>query len=245
VQRSETLAGHLQTADVVFFAVSVDPKRGKPNAFNPDRDGLANVIKAIGGRKAPRILYLASLLQEHNPHGWWVLDHKNEALRALDKSGVPHTVFKPSNFMENIPQRNLRGTSIGLIGKPKHANWWIAAEDFGRQVATHVSALRAASEPPMPNRTFVVQGPEALDYEQAARVYAAARPGDGLKVAFAPVPMFRLLGTFVPELKYALNISQASNDSPETFGAQETWDELGRPALTMQAFAAGKRETAS
>lgn len=236
-EQPETLTGPVQAADIVFFALSVDPKRGKPGAFNPERDGLNNVIKAIGSRQAPRILYLASLLQEHNPHDWWVLEHKEQALRALEKSGIAYTVFKPSNFMENIPQRNLRGKSISLIGKPRHANWWIAAEDFGRQVASHISALPNAGEPPAPNRTYVVQGPKAMDYEQAAKIYADAKPGEALKVTFAPVPILRLIGTFVTELKYAVNISQAINESPETFRAQQTWDELGKPTISMQSFA--------
>jgi len=238
VERPETLQGAAD-ADVVFFAISVSPKQGRPDRFNPDRDGLANLVKVVAGRPGARVLYVASLLQDHNPHDWWVLRHKAEATSMLERSAVPHTIFKPSNFFENLPQRNLRGRSIGLIGKPRHRNWWIAAEDFGRQVEAHVAALPARSEPAAPNRTFVVQGPEAMTYEEAARRFAAAYSRERLKVSHAPVPIFRLLGAFVPELKYALEISQAINHSPEAFMAQPTWDELGRPSTTIEQFARG------
>ena len=229
----DTLRQPLEGADAVFFALSVDPKRGRPEAFNPDRDGLTNLLGVLSGRPDVRVLYLASLLQDHNPHDWWVLAHKREAVERLETSGVRHTIFKPSNFMENLPNRNLRGRSVALIGKPRYRNWWIAADDFGKQVAAHVGR----PSPSEADRTFAIQGPEALDYEEAARRFASAYTREPLKVSFAPVPVFKLLGRFVPEMKYALEISRASNDSPESFEAQATWDELGRPETTIERFA--------
>jgi uncharacterized protein YbjT (DUF2867 family) len=236
VRQPDTLADALSHADAVFFCLSVDPKRGRPRDFNPDSDGLTNVLKLLDGRRDIRIHYVASLLEEHNPHRWWVLDHKAEALRRLEGSGIPFTAFKPSNFMENLAQRNLRGHTIGLIGKARHPNWWIAAEDFARQVSTHLRTVSAGGVPSS-NRVFVVQGPEPLTYAEAARRFASAYPGDKLKVSNAPLPVLRIVGRFVPEIAYAVNISEAINNSPETFRADDTWKELGTPTITVEAFA--------
>lgn len=235
VERPDSLVTGLSEAELVLFSLSVDPKRADPRVFDPERDGLGNVLAVLADTAPRRVLYVGSLLQEHNPHGWWVLDHKREALRRLEASGIPHTIFKPSNFMENLPYRNRRGRSVTLIGRPKHANWWISADDFGRQVARHATML---SPDEASSRTFVIQGPEAMTYEAAARRFVEAWPRERLKVGFAPAALMRLVGRFVPEVRYACEISRAINDSPEAFAAQETWNELGRPEITIEQYAA-------
>jgi uncharacterized protein YbjT (DUF2867 family) len=235
VERPESLVAGLSEAELVLFSLSVDPKRAGPRTFNPERDGLRNVLAVMANTAPKRMLYVGSLLQERNPFGWWVLEHKWEALRVLEGSEIPHTIFKPSNFMENLPYRNRRGASVTLIGRPRHANWWISADDFGRQVARYAQMLAPDDTG---NRTFVIQGPEGDTYEEAARRFVAAYRPERLKVGHAPVPLLRLVGRFVPELRYAVEISRAINNTPETFAAQETWNELGRPELTIEQFAA-------
>jgi uncharacterized protein YbjT (DUF2867 family) len=232
-----SLDAGLHEADVLFVSLSVDPKQGRPNRFNPDRDGLTNVLERLRGRSRPRVLYVASLVQDENPHAWWVLEHKREAVRRLEASGVPHTIFKPSSFMENLPFRNRRGSSIALIGKSRHPNWWVAANDFGKQVAAHVSRLAEQGEHADRASTYAVQGPEHMTYDEAARRYAAAYRASVLKVSHAPAAVFSLLGRFVPELGYAYEISRAINDAPEQFQAEQSWRDLGRPTTTIEHFA--------
>lgn len=223
--------GPVMAADVVLVSLAVDPASEKPGSFHPETDGLKNVLRAAQKGPRPRILYVSSLLQAYRGLGWWVLDLKREALELVKESGLPYTVFYPSNFFENLPHNTLRGKTLSLIGKPKHQNWWVAAEDFGRQIVTHLNAL------PNESREYAIQGPEAMGYDEAARRYAAAYRAEDLKVAYAPEWILSLIGRFVRPLGYAVNISRVINRFPETFEATATWDELGKPRITVEDFA--------
>lgn len=223
--------GTLNDADVVLFMLSVDPKRAKKSAFNPDRDGLKNVIEALSGGKRPHVMYLASKLQQANPHNWWVLSAKVEAARALQQSGLPHTILRPANLMESLPHRMLRGKAVGYMGAPVEPSRWIAAADFAAMLDAHLSRDLTQSY----DITF--QGPEALTVKQAAEAFAANYRVEKIKVSKAPLPMLKLIGAFVPELKYAANVSEAMNDAREPFDGEAEWQVLGKPKITVADYA--------
>jgi len=227
VSKPETL-GPVGSADIVLFMLSVDPKTAKPSAFNPDRDGLANVIKVAKTGRRPHIVYLASQLEQTTPHDWWVLKAKAEASAMLKASGLNHTILRPSNVMESLPGRMQRGKSVGWIGTPKQTSRWIAGVDLARMVNAHLD------RPLDQSYDLVLQGPEAVTVRDAAERFAAAR---GLKASGAPLPVLSFIANFSPEIRYAVGISKAMNDAPESDQGQAVWDVLGRPMTTVEDFA--------
>ncbi|MGR3435512.1 MAG: SDR family oxidoreductase [Shimia sp.] len=227
VARPDTL-GPVGAADVVVFMLSVDPKTGKPGAFNPDRDGLANVIAAAKAGRRPHIVYLASQLERTNPHGWWVLKAKAEATAMLKGSGLHHTILRPSNVMESLPGRMQRGKSVGWIGTPRRTSRWIAGTDLAAMVAAHLD------RPLDRSYDLVLQGPEDLTVREAAERFAAAR---GLKASGAPLPVLSRVGLLNREIGYAVAVSKAMNDAPEPPAGEAEWRDLGRPQLTIEDFA--------
>jgi hypothetical protein len=68
--------------------------------------------------------------------------------------------------METLPQRHGTGRFLALVGTARHPNYWIAAADFGKQVARSFQLDEAA------NREFVIQGPAPLTYDEAGRRFA-------------------------------------------------------------------------
>ncbi|MGR3484299.1 MAG: SDR family oxidoreductase [Paracoccaceae bacterium] len=215
-------------AEVVIFMLSVDPKSGRPGAFNPDRDGLRNVVQAAKAGERPHVVYLASQLERTSPHPWWVLQAKAEASAMLKASGLDHTILRPSNVMESLPGRMLRGRSVGWIGRPKQRSWWIAGADLARMVNAHLG------RPLDRSYDLVLQGPEGLTVRAAAERFAAAR---GLKSGGAPLPVLSLIGRLNREIGYAAQVSRAMNDAPERLAGEAEWAELGRPRLTVEGFA--------
>lgn len=218
----------IKDADVVIFMLSIDPKTADPKGFNADLDGVKAVIKVAAQGKCPHIIYLSSLLEQGSIHDWWVLEAKKEATRSVKTSGLPHTILRPSNLMENLPNRFQRGNSISYIGKPKETGWWIAAEDIGRMLNAHLDRLLDT------NYDIPMQGPQAMTAKEASERYATAK---GLKVSGAPMAILRLVGIFVPELRYAAKISTAMNTAPEAFQSDQAWEDLGKPKVTIEAFA--------
>jgi hypothetical protein len=48
----------------------------------------------------------------------------------------------------------------------------------------------------------------------------------------------KLLGYLSQKMNYTANICEALNKYPEKFVSQKTWDELGKPSITMAQYAA-------
>ena len=109
--------------------------------------------------------------------------------------------------------------------------WFIAGEDYGRQVAWSFQKLTTE------NREYPVQGLEAFTFDKAAAVFKSNYPKGNLKILKAPLPLLELLGNVNRNAQYGYKIMQALNNYPEKFESQQTWDELGKPTLTLEEYA--------
>ena len=231
----ESLRRGLAGQDAVYLSLSVAPSEA-PGDFHTEEQGLENILAAARDAGIGRIGYLSALVHDTD-RPWWVVDIWRKAIARIKASGVPYTIFYPSNFMETLEQRHVVGKRMMLLGRAKHPNYWIAGDDFGQQVA------KAFALPAAEGREYVVQGPEALTYDEAAEKYVEAA-GGGLKIVRLPLWLVRIGGLVSRELDYNAHIMQAVLNFPETFKAQETWDELGVPTTTIEAFAGRHRRDA-
>src|SRR5215218_4408647 len=89
---------------------------------------------------------------------------KAAAEAAIRDSGVAHTIFRPTYFMETLP-RHLKGGRAVVLGRQPHPLHMIAADDFARMVA------RAYAVPEAENQTFDVWGPEPITIPDALALY--------------------------------------------------------------------------
>lgn len=104
---------------------------------------------------------------------------KSLAEKAIQQSGVPHTIFRVSWLMESL-ELFVRGKNAIIIGTQAHPVRWVAADDYAKLVA------RAYELPEAANKTFFVVGPEGHSKADAMRIYIEiARPE--LTLRFTPV----------------------------------------------------------
>ncbi|MEK6478247.1 NmrA family NAD(P)-binding protein [Catalinimonas sp. 4WD22] len=228
LQHDETISKAIKGMDAVYLSLSVaqdEPKKG----FHAERDGMRKVILAARQEGVQRIANLSSLVQEYSSD-WWVFGIKRDAIRQLKESRIPYTIFYPSNFMEAIPSQFMSGNRLLLVGKPKHKMWWIAAHDYGRQVA---KALQIDEG----NHHYIVQGPEAIGQEEALAKFTQHFPEKNLKITKMPIGILKFLGIFSNKASYGAHIIDSINNYPETFRAEETWQRLGKPETTLDVFA--------
>jgi uncharacterized protein YbjT (DUF2867 family) len=134
--------------------------------------------------------------------------------------------------METLPQRHKMGGALVLAVASHHANYWIAGADLGAQVA------RAFQLPETAGRDYVLQGPELVTYEDAARRYARGR-GRKMRVVTVPLAMLRVAGLFSTSMRYNARILRTVLRYREEFKATDTWRDLGRPTMTIEDFAKG------
>ncbi|NIK73586.1 uncharacterized protein YbjT (DUF2867 family) [Thermonema lapsum] len=227
----------LKGMDAVYCNLSVSPTE-KENDFHPEKEGLQFILQAAKNHNIQRLGYISSIIaKEYNKNDWWVMRLKKEAIQAIKNSGISYCIFYPSSYMENLNNGFIQGNKVNIVGKPLYKNWWIAGRDYGKQVARSFQVLDPAS-----SRDYVVQGPEALFPEEAVDIFIQHYKKQNLKKAKAPIGLLKFIGLFNPQLAYISKILDIINTTPEPFMAQQTWDELGKPEITIKAYAESLNE---
>jgi hypothetical protein len=159
------------------------------------------------------------------------MNAKKQAIHKIKNCGIPYTIFYPSNLMENLNGGMRDGNKINIIGKSTEKAWWIAGEDLGKIVAKSFETEKAL------NKEYSVQGLEAMTTLEATNAYIENYTKEKLKIAKLPMGMAKFLSLFVKPLKFVVPLIDTMNNNKETFEAQQTWDELGKPTITVEKFA--------
>lgn len=227
----------LQGQDAVYLNLSVEQASTAAD-WQAEREGLALVLRVAKELGIRRIGYLSSLVKDFDGFRWWVFDIKRAAVDAIRKSGIPHSVFFPSTFMEafdsDSPGSMRQGKRLALAGRSRHKMYLIAGDDYGRQVVR-------AFELDNGDNDYVVQGKEGFTAEEAAAMFAQHYTAAKLSVSTLPMGILRVLGLFSRRFDYVARIVHALNEYPETFQAETTWKELGEPRLTLLEYIRSKK----
>lgn len=231
LRNPESVRVGLQNQQALYLNLSVRQDE-KPGDFHTETDGMKTIIAAAKQAGIQRIGYLSSLVMRYqgmNGFRWWVFDIKHEAVRLLKSSGIPVTIFYPSTFMESFLMQ-MQGPFLALGGSSSVKLWFIAGQDYGRQV------VRAFQQADAKNRDYVIQGPAAHTYDEAAQLFIRNYPKK-LFIMKAPVGVVQFLGRFNQTMNYGGHILEALNNYPEHFEAAKTWADLEKPSLTIKDYA--------
>ena len=231
---SNSLVNALHGIDAVYLNLSVRQTE-KQAAFHTEADGLKNLLRAARQVGVKRIGYLSSVIMRYqgmNGFRWWVFGIKHEAVRLIKASGIPYSIFYPSCFMDSMRQTQRVGKFILLVGRSDVRPWYVSAQDYGKQV---VRAFERAQ--PGRNQEYVIQGPEATTQHEAAERFVSAYRKEKLTVLTTPPLLMQLGRPFSAQADYGWHITNALNNYPEVFEAEQTWADLGKPETTVERFA--------
>jgi uncharacterized protein YbjT (DUF2867 family) len=223
----------MQGQDAVYLSLSAKQTE-KESEFHAEQEGLDNAIQIAKKLNIKRLAYLSSIVHQYqgmNDFDWWAFRIKRDAVAKIKSSGIPYSIFYPSTFMESIFYQSKQGSRIALGGKSEVPLWYIAADDYGKQVVNSFKILNDE------NRDYFVQGLEAFTQDQAAKIFIENYPKEKLSTMYAPMWVMKLMGVFSQKFNYGYYIVEALNKYPETFKSQNTWDELGKPTITLKEFA--------
>ncbi len=219
----------LDGQDGLYLNLSVEQK-SSINDFQPEREGLDQILSMAKHTNIERIAYLSSLVhfyQGQNGFRWWVFDIKQKAVEKIKNSGLPYSIFYPSTFMESFDKGAYRkGSSITLAGNSKHRMYLICGSDYGKQVVN--SFMHDCG-----NKSYIVQGQEGFTADEAANFYIDNYSKQKVKIVKIPVGMLKFLGLFSNQFNYGANIVEALNNYPERFESENTWLSLGEPRTTF------------
>ncbi|WP_340105168.1 SDR family oxidoreductase [Rhodohalobacter sp. 8-1] len=223
--------------DYVYLSLSTAPDE-KNKRFKTEIDGLKNVIEAAKSARVKRIGMLSSLVKDYDGFDWWVFDIKREACKILLDADIPATIFYPSSFFENLTNLQLKGKRVVMAGEQTTKSWWIAANDYGKQVAESFRVNKNHNE----NREYPVQGPEPYSMEEAIDQFIKHYPGKTLKKSKAPMWVFSLLKPFSASIDFQYHILSAINQYDEQFQSEHTWETLGKPETHLAAWTKNQGE---
>lgn len=222
---TEKIRQAFQGQDGLYLNLSVEQKSNK-SEFQPEREGLDNILNVVKQSSIKRIAYLSSLVhfyQGENGFNWWVFDIKQQAVEKIKNCGIPYSIFYPSTFMESFDKGAYRqGNNIMLAGTSKYKMFLISGSDYGKQV---VNAFQLDNG----NNDYIVQGQEGFTADEAAKFYIENYNKKKVTIMKAPISMLKFLGLFTNKFNYGANIVEALNNYPEKFEAQTTWQKLGIP----------------
>jgi uncharacterized protein YbjT (DUF2867 family) len=169
---------------------------GGPRPEDYDRiesQGTANVAKVAARLGVKRLTYLSGASIREDRTWFYYAQAKYKAEAAVRESGIAHTIFRASWFMESMRFFD-QGKRAFLIGKQRAPLHWVAARDYARMVS------RAYRTPGTENKTLYVYGPETIAMDRALQMYCAiVRPG--IRVWTTPVWLVSFLATLSGDAK--------------------------------------------
>ena len=204
-------------------------------AWDPDLEGTRTLIRAAKRAGVRRIMRISALGCPEYRDGWWVIRNKATAEDELMASGLGWTIFRPTWLMESLGLFVL-GPLILKPGGPDTPLHWIAGTDYADQV------IRAVDLPASVNKSYVMQGPEAVSMRDAIRRFRKAL-GGGRIVASVPAPVLAVMARLSSRPKYLRDLLRFTWATNGGIQACQSWDELGRPETTIEAYAASIRLT--
>ena len=207
--------------------------------FYEEREGIRNLISAIEGLDIQYIAKIGALgayppAVEHIKKNMIPNLIRMEGHQLIADSGIPHTFFAPTHFMEllvlMIDKRFLQ-----WIGNTKVKIYWISVGDYAQQV------VNAFMHPENRVEHCPVQGPEALSVRQAMEQFVE-HYDPTLKIRVAPLWVMKIIGFFNVKMRFVAHLFEYFGNHEDPFYAARTWQDLGRPTTTLEEFARSLRQ---
>lgn len=232
VQDEASVKRAMEGCDAVYLNLA--PSNSQ-RAFDPDLAGAKLVAKLAPKCGIARLMRISTMGIPQGASDWWVAQRKEEADDALMRCGVPCTIFRPTWFMESLPLF-LLGKRIMLPAAPDEPLYWLAGEDYAAQVSAALRNDAAA------NKTYIVQGRYPASFKHAVIRFAAAFDPT-LSLLRMPQPLLELASLASAKVRYLRDLLAYTFKHATGFHAQEAFDELGEPSMSIEDYARQIRAT--
>ncbi|MBL8156149.1 MAG: NAD(P)H-binding protein [Anaerolineae bacterium] len=207
-----------------------------------EHQGTSTVAKIAARQGIERLIYLSGALVSQQTSYVPQEGAKWHAEQAIERSGVPYTIFRPTYFMESLPL-SVRGKRATVMGPATRKLRFVALDDYLTLV------IQALKTPASANQRLDVYGPQAMTMREAMDTFVRL-VDPTLKVSQTPFMMLRVLNALF--MRGALTPVIDLAEMTEKFGESGTGDLttrlVGTPSTTLEQWCAtyrAQRETAS
>ena len=204
--------------------------------FAPDREGIANILKAVNRDIIKQILCISGMGALDNiqaPGNKPFIPNliRKQGHKLLKESGIPYTILHCSWFLDSfiIFERN---KTYSIIGDTENQIYFTNCYDFSQHIDM------AIGNPEAYYKEFPIQGFEGLKHPDAARMFFDVYDKE-FKINKLPVGIIRMMSVFKKEFKYLKHMSDYFSKLKETFLANDfmTWEILGKPTTGVREYA--------
>ena len=217
--------------DAIYLNLSTQDTKAP---FQPEIDGIKNVIKVAKEKNIKRIFHVSAVTVMYPEFAQgaelFINSIRKTGYRLLKESGIPCTFFHCSWIMDTIEFTMRKGDTLQAFKPIHYPMYWLAGKDLGRMIANAV----AISDHEL-TKDYVMQGKEAITFEEALTRYANTHQPK-LKVQLAPIWLLKMIGFFNKDARLAAQIGTFFSNYKEEFRAEQTWKELGEPSYSIENF---------
>ncbi|RUS00781.1 SDR family oxidoreductase [Pectobacterium polaris] len=238
LQDVNSLRAALDGIDAIYLNLATETANlGLP--FYEEREGVKNLMTAIQGLNIRYIAKIGALgayppALEGLKHNMVPNIIRMEGHKIIADSGIAHTFFAPTHFMELLPNM-IDKHALQWIGNTKIKIYWISVVDYAQQV------VKAFENPESIPEHCAVQGPEAISVRQAMKRFVE-NYDPTLKIRIAPLWVMKIIGFFNPKMKFVAHLFEYFGNHEDPFYAEQTWQKLGKPKTTLEMFAKKLRQ---
>jgi uncharacterized protein YbjT (DUF2867 family) len=228
VRDPDSIACAIEDCDGVHLSVSPSSNDDHPEDFEPV--AARNVAAAARVAGVQRITYVSGSTAFRKNDRFAPTRAKLDAEEAIRESGVPWTVFCPSWFMESLT-RFINNKKAHVFGKFRHPWNWVAAEDFGRMVATSYGLDEVLG------KRLHIHGPQGFTLPQTLDMYRMVVEPE-LEISQVALWKLRMLALISgkPGLKKILPFMRYMGRTPEGGDPDEANRLLGKPQMTLEQW---------
>lgn len=197
-----------------------------------DESAAVKSILEAAKKRQIKVIGLVSGASVSEKNRWfWMIDNKFQAEQAIINSGIPYIIFRPTWFMESLSLMVRDGRAM-LIGKQPNPSRWLAADDFGRMVATAFQKTKAQ------NKIFYCYGPEKFLMKDILTKYCVELRPEVKKVSSLPIGLMKFIAflTGKKELKMAISMFAYFEKAGEITNNSETDEILGKPEIAFDQW---------
>ncbi|MHC4218443.1 MAG: SDR family oxidoreductase [Planctomycetota bacterium] len=222
-------------AGVEAVYINLSPPRS-PRRPDPEQTGVPAIVDAAREAGVGRILKISFMGVTRSRGRWWQADRKVASDQAIIDSGLDYTILRPTWLMESIPLFRM-GRRLIIPKLPPEPIYWIAGDDYARQIAAALRTDKAA------NRTYTIQGADALSFREAARRFGTAWRHGAMPVIEIPLWLLRPVAPILVDIRYLLDLLRVTLETNTGFEARESWDDLGEPSMAVEDYVRYMRKT--
>lgn len=180
-------------AEVVISCTSAGADRRDASRRMAEYQGPINLLNAAKAAGVKQYIFTSTLFPR-NPVGYKFVWAKLMAEEAIQRSGVPYTIFRPCGLFYEIVQRGEpiveRLGVFPVVGPGHKRTQMLAMVDVAR------AFVGAIGNPAAIDRSFELGGPEHVSFEEMVDTWARVW-GRPIRVLHLPAPLMRAAGALL------------------------------------------------